>query len=234
VIIKVDWLSPQEWDAVALSLRVAFWATLASLPFALASAHLLARCDFPGKQLFNGLVHLPLVLPPVVTGYLLLVTFSPEAPVGHALAQIGISFAFHWTGAALAAAIMAFPLMVRAIRLSLEAVDPKLEEAAATLGASPPWVYATVTLPLILPGILAGSILAFAKAMGEFGATITFVSNIPGQTQTLPSAIYAFLQIPGAENAAFRLVAIAVVIAMGALLMSEVLSRRIARKIGAV
>lgn len=228
----MDWLSPQEWDAVALSLRVAFWATMASLPFALIAAHLLARHNFPGKQLFNGLVHLPLVLPPVVTGYLLLVTFSTEAPLGQALAQIGIVFAFHWTGAALAAAIMAFPLMVRAIRLSIEAVDPKLEEAASTLGAPPAWVYVTVTLPLILPGILAGGILAFAKAMGEFGATITFVSNIPGQTQTLPSAIYAFLQVPGAENAALRLVVISVIIAMAALLLSELLSRRIARRIG--
>ncbi|WP_227268575.1 molybdate ABC transporter permease subunit [Roseobacter weihaiensis] len=228
----MDWLSPEEWSAVALSLRVAFWATLFSLPFALWTAHLLARCAFPGKQLFNGLVHLPLILPPVVTGYLLLVTFNIEAPIGQALSQLGIVFAFRWTGAALAAAIMAFPLMVRAIRLSIEAVDPKLEEAAATLGASKLWVYLTVTLPMILPGILAGSILAFAKAMGEFGATITFVSNIPGQTQTLPSAIYAFLQIPGAEGSAFRLVVISVVIAMGALLLSEALSRRIAHRIG--
>lgn len=227
----MDWLSPEEWSAVALSLRVAFWATVMSLPLAIGAAHLLARCDFPGKQLFNGLVHLPLVLPPVVTGYLLLITFSLEAPVGQALSQIGVVFAFRWTGAALAAAIMAFPLMVRAIRLSLEAVDPKLEEAAATLGASRAWTYVTVTLPLILPGILAGSILAFAKAMGEFGATITFVSNIPGQTQTLPSAVYAFLQIPGAEASAFRLVVISVLIAMGALLLSEMLSRRIAQRV---
>jgi len=225
--------TPEEWSAVALSLRVAFWATVASLPFALAAAHLLARHAFPGKQLFNGLVHLPLVLPPVVTGYLLLVTFSLQSPIGAALSQIGIVFAFRWTGAALAAAIMAFPLMVRAIRLSIEAVDPKLEEAASTLGASRLWVYLTITLPLILPGILAGSVLAFAKAMGEFGATITFVSNIPGQTQTLPSAIYAFLQVPGAERSAFRLVILSVVIAMGALLLSEVLSRRIAKRLGA-
>lgn len=228
----MDWLSPEEWSAVALSLRVAFWATLASLPFALATAHLLARGNFRGKQLFNGLVHLPLILPPVVTGYLLLITFNLQAPIGQALSQLGIVFAFRWTGAALAAAIMAFPLMVRAIRLSIEAVDPKLEEAAATLGASRIWVYVTVTLPMILPGVLAGSILAFAKAMGEFGATITFVSNIPGQTQTLPSAIYAFLQVPGAEASAFRLVMISVVIAMGALLASEILSQRIARRIG--
>ncbi|MEM1351183.1 MAG: molybdate ABC transporter permease subunit [Pseudomonadota bacterium] len=227
------WFSPEEWNAITLSLRVAFWATVVSLPFALGAAHLLARRTFPGKQLFNGLVHLPLILPPVVTGYLLLITFSLQAPLGNALSQVGIVFAFRWTGAALAAAIMAFPLMVRAIRLSIEAVDPKLEEAAATLGASPLWVYVTVTLPLILPGVLAGSVLAFAKAMGEFGATITFVSNIPGQTQTLPSAIYAFLQIPGAENSALRLVVVSIVIAMGALLLSEVLSRRIAARLGA-
>ena len=230
----MNWLSPAEWDAVALSLKVAFWATVCSLPFALLAAQALARYDFPGKALFNGLVHMPLVLPPVVTGYLLLITFSLQAPVGSALAKLGIVFAFQWTGAALAAAIMAFPLMVRAIRLSIEAVDPKLEQAAATLGASRIWVYLTVTLPLILPGVLAGCILAFAKAMGEFGATITFVSNIPGQTQTLPSAIYAFLQVPGAEGSAFRLVIISVVIALGALLISESLSKRIARRIGNV
>ena len=228
----MGWLTEAEWNAVALSLRVAFWATLVSLPFALAAAHALARGKFPGKQLFNGLVHLPLILPPVVTGYLLLITFNLQAPLGQALSQLGIVFAFRWTGAALAAAIMAFPLMVRAIRLSIEAVDPKLEEAASTLGAPRMWVYLTVTLPMILPGILAGSILAFAKAIGEFGATITFVSNIPGQTQTVPSAIYAFLQVPGAESSAIRLVVISVIIAMGALLASEVLSRRIASRVG--
>ena len=173
----MDWLSPEEWSAVALSIRVAFWATLCSLPFALLAAHMLARWSFPGKQLFNGLVHLPLVLPPVVTGYLLLITFNLQAPVGRILSDLGLVFAFRWTGAALAAAIMAFPLMVRAIRLSIEAVDTRLEEAAGTLGASPVWVYLTVTLPLMLPGVLAGSILAFAKAIGEFGATITFVSK---------------------------------------------------------
>ena len=229
----MDWLSPEEWSAVALSLRVAFWATAASLPFALVTAHVLARYEFPGKQVFNGLVHLPLILPPVVTGYLLLLTFNLQAPLGQFLAQFGIVFAFRWTGAALAAAIMAFPLMVRAMRLSIEAVDPKLEQAAATLGASRFWIYVTVTLPLIMPGVLAGSILAFAKAMGEFGATITFVSNIPGQTQTLPSAVYAFLQVPGAEASAMRLVILSVIIAMGALLLSEVLSRRVAKRIGA-
>ena len=227
----MTWLGPEEWSAVALSLRVAFWATLLSLPFALAAAHLLARKHFPGKQLFNGLVHLPLILPPVVTGYLLLLTFGLQAPLGRALAEIGIVFAFRWTGAALAAAIMAFPLMVRAIRLSIEAVDPRLEEAAATLGASRMWVYLTITLPLALPGILAGSILAFAKAMGEFGATITFVSNIPGETRTIPSAIYAFLQVPGGEPAALRLVLVAVCIAIIALVLSEWSSRLVARRI---
>lgn len=228
----MGWLTETEWSAVTLSLRVAFWATLVSLPFAMAAAHALARGRFPGKQLLNGLVHLPLILPPVVTGYLLLITFNLQAPLGHALAHLGIVFAFRWTGAALAAAIMAFPLMVRAIRLSLEAVDPKLEDAAATLGASRVWVYLTVTLPMILPGIIAGSILAFAKAIGEFGATITFVSNIPGQTQTLPSAIYAFLQVPGAEGSAIKLVVLSILIALGALFASEVLSRRVAQRIG--
>lgn len=229
-----DWLSPAEWQAVSLSLRVAFWATVLSLPFGIFTAYALARWSFVGKQVLNGIVHLPLVLPPVVTGYLLLLTFGRRGPVGEFLEQtFGIIVAFRWTGAVLAAAIMAFPLMVRAIRLSIEAVDPKLEEAASTLGASRAWVFMTVTLPLILPGILAGSILAFAKAMGEFGATITFVSNIPGQTQTLPSAIYAFLQVPGGEASALRLVIIAVVIAMGALLLSEVVSKRIAARVSA-
>ena len=224
-------LSPEEWQAVALSLRVALWATLGGLPFGILVAYALARWEFPGKQILNGLVHLPLILPPVVTGYLLLLTFGTRGPIGSVLQDIGIVFAFRWTGAALAAGIMAFPLMVRAIRLSIEAVDPKLEQAGATLGASPLWVFATVTLPLVLPGILAGAILAFAKAMGEFGATITFVSNIPGQTQTLPSAIYAFLQVPGGEASALRLVVVSVVIAMTALMLSEVLSRRIAKRV---
>ena len=229
-----DWLSPAEWQAVSLSLRVAFWATVLSLPIGIFTAYVLARWSFVGKQVLNGIVHLPLVLPPVVTGYLLLLTFGRRGPVGEFLEQtFGIIVAFRWTGAVLAAAIMAFPLMVRAIRLSIEAVDPKLEEAASTLGASRVWVFMTVTLPLILPGILAGSILAFAKAMGEFGATITFVSNIPGQTQTLPSAIYAFLQVPGGEASALRLVIIAVIIAMGALLLSEVVSKRIAARVSA-
>lgn len=226
-----DWLTPQEWMAVRLSLRVAFWAMLVSLPLGILTAYALARWRFPGRQIVNGLVHLPLILPPVVTGYLLLATFSPRAPVGSALERIGIVFAFDWTGAALAAGVMGFPLMVRAIQLSIEAVDHRLEEASATLGAAPWVVFATVTLPLILPGILTGAILSFAKAMGEFGATITFVSNIPGQTQTLPSAIYAFLQIPGGEAAALRLVGISVAVAMAALIGSEFLARAVARRV---
>ena len=174
---------------------------------------------------------LPLILPPVVTGYILLLTFGTQGPVGRLLQEVGIVLAFHWTGAALAAGIMGFPLMVRAIRLSIDAVDPKLEQAASTLGASRGWVFVTVTLPLILPGVLAGAILAFAKAMGEFGATITFVSNIPGQTRTLPSAIYAFLQVPGGEGAAIRLVIVSVVLALAALFLSEAISRRVAARV---
>lgn len=225
-------LGPQEWSAVFLSLKVSFWATLCSLPVGIAVAYVLARGDFWGKQILNGIVHLPLILPPVVTGYLLLLTFGRKGPAGAFLEQtFGLVFAFRWTGAALAAAVMAFPLMVRAIRLAIEAVDPKLEQAAGTLGASRLWVFATVTLPLILPGVLVGAIMGFAKSMGEFGATITFVSNIPGQTQTLPSAIYAFLQVPGGDGQAFRLVVISVAVAMGALLLSEVAGRAVARRI---
>ena len=227
----MGWLGPEEWQAVALSLRVALVATLASLPFGLLTAYALARWRFPGREILNGLVHLPLILPPVVTGYLLLLTFGPTAPLGSLLESLGLGVAFRWTGAALAAAIMAFPLMVRAIRLSIEAVDPKLEQAAATLGASGIRVYFTVTLPLTLPGVVAGAVLAFAKAMGEFGATITFVSNIPGQTRTLPSAIYAFLQVPGGEASALRLVAVSVFVAMAALAMSEWLARRAAKRV---
>lgn len=225
-------LTPDEWRAVALSLKVSFWATLVSLPFGVAVAYVLARYEFWGKQALNGLVHLPLILPPVVTGYILLMTFGRKGFVGGLLDEyLGIVLAFRWTGAALAAAVMAFPLMVRAIRLAIEAVDPKLEQAASTLGASRAWVFATVTLPLILPGVIAGAILAFAKAMGEFGATITFVSNIPGQTQTLPSAIYSFLQVPGGDAQAARLVLIAVAIALLALLLSEWIGRAVARRI---
>ncbi|ETX30012.1 molybdate ABC transporter permease subunit [Roseivivax isoporae] len=226
------WLGPEEWQAVALSLQVSLWATLVSLPLGILVAYALARWRFPGRQVLNGLVHLPLILPPVVTGYLLLLTFGTRGPVGSILADWGIVLAFRWTGAALAAAIMAFPLMVRAIRLSIEAVDPKLEEASATLGAAPVWVFLTVTLPMALPGIVAGAILAFAKAMGEFGATITFVSNIPGQTRTVPSAIYAFLQVPGGEASAMKLVIVSVVVAMGALLLAELVGRRVAARVG--
>ena len=227
-----DWLSPQEWQALALSLRVSLVATLASLPLGIAIAWVLARKRFFGHGFLNGLVHLPLILPPVVTGYLLLLTFGRRGTVGAFLEQtFGLVFAFRWTGAALAAAVMAFPLMVRAIRMAIEAVDPRLEDAAASLGASRPWVFATITLPLILPGVLAGSVLAFAKAMGEFGATITFVANIPGQTQTLPTAIYTFLQAPGGEDQALRLVIIAIAVAMLALAASEFLSRAVARRI---
>ncbi|MEM7270191.1 MAG: molybdate ABC transporter permease subunit [Pseudomonadota bacterium] len=228
-----EWLSPQEWAAVSLSLKVAFWATVCSLPFGIAAAFALARGQFWGRQILNGLVHLPLILPPVVTGYLLLIAFGRKGAVGAFLEEwLGLVFAFRWTGAALAGAVMAFPLMVRAIRLAIEAVDPKLEEAASTLGASRVWVLLTITLPMSLPGVIAGSILAFAKAMGEFGATITFVSNIPGQTQTAPSAIYALLQSPGGEAGAGRLVIVAVVIAFAALLASEFVSRAVARRIG--
>ncbi|MEM7499453.1 MAG: molybdate ABC transporter permease subunit [Pseudomonadota bacterium] len=229
----MDLLPPEARDAVVLSLKVSLWATVASLPFGLLAAYALARWRFPGRQLLNGLVHLPLILPPVVTGYLLLLAFGTRGTLGGFLeSELGIVLAFRWTGAALAAAVMAFPLMVRAIRLSLEAVDPKLEEAAATLGASRAWVFATVTLPLVLPGIVAGAILAFAKAMGEFGATITFVSNIPGETQTIPSAIYAFLQVPGGEGAVGALVLVSIAIAMGALFLSEIVARRVAARVG--
>lgn len=226
-----DWFTPDEWRAVALSLRVSLWATALSLPLGIVVAYVLARREFWGKQVLNGLVHLPLILPPVVTGYLLLLTFGRKGFVGQYLDMLGIVLAFKWTGAVLAAAVMAFPLMVRSIRLSIEAVDPKLEQAAGTLGASPVWVFLTVTLPLILPGIIAGAVLAFAKAMGEFGATITFVSNIPGQTQTLPSAIYAFLQVPGGDPQAFRLVLVSVFVAMAALILSEWVSKAVARRV---
>lgn len=230
-----DWLTPEGWQALGLSLQVSLWATLLSLPFAVAVAYALARGRFWGKGLLNGLVHLPLVLPPVVTGYLLLVAFGRQGVLGAPLHDwFGITLAFRWTGAALAAAVMAFPLTVRAIRLAIEAVDPGLEQAAATLGASRVQVFATVTLPLVLPGIMAGTVMGFAKSMGEFGATITFVSNIPGQTQTLPTAIYALLQAPGGEVAAGRLVLVAVLFAMLALALSEWLARRVARRIGAV
>ncbi|MEG9503381.1 MAG: molybdate ABC transporter permease subunit [Methylorubrum extorquens] len=226
-------LSPDETTALLLSLRVAFVATLASLPLGLLLAWLLARRRFPGHALLAGLVHLPLILPPVVTGYLLLLAFGRRGVFGAWLAEIGIVFSFRWTGAALACAVMGLPLMVRAMRLSIEAVDRKLEQAAATLGAAPSLVFLSVTLPLSLPGILAGAVLAFAKAMGEFGATITFVSNIPGETQTLPSAIYTLTQVPGGEAGALRLTLISVAVSMLALVASEGLARRMSRRIGA-
>ncbi|WP_342070123.1 molybdate ABC transporter permease subunit [Yoonia algicola] len=227
----IDALGTAEWTAIWLSLRVALVATLAALPVAVWVAYILARKSFPGRQVLNGLVHLPLVLPPVVTGYLLLVLFGQQGPLGSVLYQtFGISFAFRWTGAALAAAIMAFPLMVRAIRLGFEAVDPGLEDAAATLGASRMRVWRTVTLPLVVPGILAGAILGFAKALGEFGATITFVAAIPGETQTIPTAIYGLLQVPGSDTAVLSLVMVSVILAMGALLVSEWLARRMAKR----
>ena len=226
-------LTPEEWVAVELSLRIAVVATVVSLPFGIAVAWLLARKDFWGKALLDGVVHLPLVLPPVVTGYLLLITFGRKGLVGGFLADIGIVFSFRWTGAALACAVMAFPLLVRAIRLSIESVDRRLEDAAGTLGANPLWVFLFVTLPLILPGIIAGMILCFAKAMGEFGATITFVSNIPGETQTLPSAIYTLTQIPGGESGALRLTLVSIIISMGALLVSEFMARRVDERISA-
>lgn len=230
----METLTPAEWAALSLSLKVAGWAVAGSLVPGVLVAWALARGRFWGRNLLNGLVHLPLILPPVVTGYVLLVGFGRQGPLGRMLEEtFGIIIAFRWTGAAVAAAVMAFPLLVRAIRLAIEAVDPRLEQAASTLGASRGMVFLTVTLPLILPGILAGLILAFAKAMGEFGATITFVSNIPGQTQTLPLAIHAALQQPGGEGAAFRLSLIATAVAMIALLGSEWVSRAVARRIGA-
>jgi molybdate transport system permease protein len=226
-------LTDEELTAIRLSVLVAGWATAASLPPAVLVALVLARGRFPGVGLLNGLVLLPLILPPVVTGYLLLLLFGRRGMVGAFLAEhLGIVLAFRWTGAALAAAVMGFPLMVRAIRLSLEAVDRRLEDAAGTLGAAPAWVFLTVTLPLMLPGIIAGAVLCFAKAMGEFGATITFVSSIPGETQTLPSAIYALTQVPGGDAGALRLTAVSVAISLLALVASEWLARRAGRRLG--
>ncbi len=225
-------LSPEEWTAVQLSFTVASIAMLASLPFGVGIALLLARGRFPGRSLLNGLVHLPLVLPPVVTGFALLLLFGRRAPLGMFLeSTFGLVLSFRWTGAALAAAVMGFPLMVRAIRLSIEAVDQRLEQAASTLGASPAWVLATVTLPLAAPGVLAGMLLSFAKAMGEFGATITFVSNIPGETQTLPTAISTYIQVPGGDPQALRLSAIAAIISLAALLVSEWLAERASARV---
>jgi molybdate transport system permease protein len=223
--------SPEELTAIRLSLRVGFWAMLGSLPVALIVAMLLARGRFWGAGLLNIVVHLPLVMPPVVTGYLLLILFGRHGMLGEFLAdRLGIVFAFRWTGAALASGVMGFPLMVRSIRLSLDGVDRRLEDAAATLGASRVWVWLTVTLPLILPGIVAGMILSFARALGEFGATITFVSNIPGETQTLPTAIYTLLQVPGGDLGALRLTLVAVAISMAALGLSEAIAQRASRR----
>lgn len=225
-------LSPEEWTAVNLSVRVATVAMLVSLPIAIAMAFVLARVKFPGKTLLDGVVLLPLILPPVVTGYLLLLTFGRRGLVGAFLAErLGIVFSFRWTGAALACGVMGFPLMVRAIRLAIESVDRRLEEAAGTLGARPLWVFVFVTLPLIAPGIIAGMILSFAKAMGEFGATITFVSNIPGETQTLPSAIYTFTQVPGGETGALRLTLVSIGVSLSALMVSELMANWVGRRL---
>lgn len=222
--------SAEEWTAIGLSLKVGTIATLGALPFAVLMAWLLARGRFPGKALLDGLVHMPLVLPPVVTGWALLILFGRRGVFGAFLADnFGIVFSFRWTGAALAAGVMGFPLMVRAIRLSIEAIDERVEQAARTLGAPPLWVFATVTLPLSVRGVAAGAVLAFAKALGEFGATITFVSNIPGQTQTIPAAIYTYTQTPGGDLGALKLSLVAAVIALGALIVSELSVRRAGR-----
>jgi len=220
-------VTPEEETAILLSLKVATTATLISLPIGILVALALSRGRFPGKVLLDGFVHLPLVLPPVVTGYILLILFGRKGPIGAFLEQaFGIVLSFRWTGAAFAAAVMGFPLMVRAIRLAMDTIDRRSEEAAATLGASPLWVFLTVTLPLSLPGVVAGTMLGFAKALGEFGATITFVSNIPGETQTIPAAIYTYTQPPGGDAGAFRLSVIAVLLSFAALIVSELLARR--------
>ncbi len=220
-------LTAQDWTAIALSLRISAVATIVTLPFGIALATLLARKSFWGKSLVEAIVYLPLVLPPVVTGYLLLITLGRKAPIGAFLDQhFGIVFSFRWTGAVISCGVMAFPLMVRAVRLSIEAIDRKLEDAASTLGANSFWCFITVTLPLALPGIIAGAMLAFARALGEFGATITFVSNIPGETQTISAAIYTLTQIPGGDVAALHLVVVAILISLAALMMSEWLARR--------
>lgn len=227
-------LTQQETEAILLSLRVAIVATAASLPFGILVAMVLARGQFFGRSLLNALVLSPLVLPPVVTGYVLLLLLGRHGPLGSWLAEyLGLVFAFRWTGAAVACAVMGFPLMVRAIQLSIEVVDRKLEQAAATLGAGALWVFLTVTLPLMAPGIIAGAILCFARAMGEFGATITFVSNIPGETQTLPTLIYTFTQVPGGDTAALRLTFISIAVSLGAILASEAFVASVARKVRA-
>jgi molybdate transport system permease protein len=221
-------LSAEEWEIIALSLKVSGVAVLACLPLAFGLAWLLARGRFPGLVLLDALVHLPLVLPPVVTGWMLLLAFGNNGPAGRWLNDVlGLTFMFRWTGAALAAAVMALPLMVRAMRLSIEAVDRRLEQAAQTLGASRARIFATITLPLAMPGLLAGAMLGFARSLGEFGATITFVSNIPGETRTLPIAIYGALQVPGSEGVVTRLALISVALSLVALVVSEVLARRV-------
>lgn len=225
-------LTSEDWVAIGLSLKVAAVAVAFSLVPGIGVAWLLSRRTFPGKTLLDGLVHLPLILPPVVTGYLLLVTFGRKGVLGPALESLGLVFSFRWSGAALAAGVMGFPLMVRAIRLSLDAVDRKLEAAAESLGASPFSVFLTITLPLALPGVLAGALLAFAKALGEFGATITFVSNIPGETQTIAALIYSYTQVPEGDAAALRLTGVSVLLSLGALAASELLARRVARSAG--
>lgn len=226
-------LGPDDLGILALSLRVAAVSVLCSLPLAILVAYGLARLNFPGKTLVDAVVHLPLVLPPVVVGFALLILFGKRGPIGSLLDEwFGIVFAFRWTGAALASAIMGFPLMVRAIRLSIAAIDQRLEVAARTLGASRAWVFVSITLPLALPGIITGTLLSFARGLGEFGATITFVSNIPGETQTLPLAIYTFTQVPGGDAAALRLSIVAVLLSVIALATSEWLTRRSERRLG--
>ncbi|HMA73782.1 MAG TPA: molybdate ABC transporter permease subunit [Xanthobacteraceae bacterium] len=230
--VPVFKLSSEEWTAVRLSLQVALTATAFSLPIGLLAGYALARWRFPGKVLLDGVIHLPLVLPPVVTGYILLVLLGRRGTLGAFLAEhLGIVFSFRWTGAALACGVMGFPLMVRPIRLSVEAIDRRLEDAAGTLGANGLWIFILVTLPLALPGLLVGSILCFAKALGEFGATITFVSNIPGETQTISAAIYTYTQVPGGDANAWRLTAVAIVIALGALVASEIVQRKASRRL---
>jgi len=225
-------VSAAELGVILLSLKVALWSVVVSLPLAIAAAYLLARHDFPGKSVLDAVLHLPLVLPPVVIGYFLLILFGRQGPLGAWLESwFGVVVAFRWTGAALACAVMGFPLMVRAIRLSMEAIDPRLEAAAATLGAGNTGVFITITLPLALPGILTGILLSFARGLGEFGATITFVSNIPGETETLPLAIYALTQVPGGDAQALRLCVISIILSLAALLVSEALVRRAGRRV---
>ena len=225
-------LTPTELDIVTLSIKIACWSTLGSVPVAMALAMVLARTQFFGKALLDGAVHLPLVLPPVVIGYVLLLALGRQGIIGEFLeTHFGIVFAFRWTGAALASALMGLPLAVRAIRQSIESVDPRIEAAAHTLGANRLWVFCTITLPLILPGVLNGAVLAFARSLGEFGATITFVSNIPGETQSVPLAIYSLTQSPGGDAQALRLCGISIILSLGALIFSEYLSRKLKQRI---